>query len=229
MNPSGAFAMKILALEFSSPRRSVAVVQGVGGSNPPTECEAVETGAGCNKPFEMIEAVLQQAGLEREQIDTLAVGLGPGSYTGIRAAIALAQGWQLGRQVNVLGLSSAECLAAQAHAEGIIGRIAVVIDAQRGEFYLANYQLDSAGCSELEPLRLVSPKIVADFETKGERLVGPEVQKWFPQALEMFPRAATLGRLGLSVKKFTSADLLEPIYLRKTTFVKAPPARILPE
>ena len=43
----------------------------------------------------MIEEALREAGLEREQIEVLAVGLGPGSYTGIRVALSLAQGWQL--------------------------------------------------------------------------------------------------------------------------------------
>ena len=49
----------------------------------------------------------------------------------------MAQGWQLARGVKLLGVSSAECLAAQAQAEKIFGRVNVVIDAQRNEFYLA--------------------------------------------------------------------------------------------
>ena len=71
----------------------------------------------------------------------IAVGLGPGSYTGIRAAIAMAQGWQLARGVKLLGVSSAEALAAQAQAENIFGRVNLVIDAQRGEFYLATWEI----------------------------------------------------------------------------------------
>ena len=48
----------------------------------------------------------------REAIEAIAVGLGPGSYTGIRAAIALAQGWQLAREVKTLGVSSVAAMAA---------------------------------------------------------------------------------------------------------------------
>ena len=65
----------------------------------------------------MIEKVLAAAKIEREEIEVLAVGLGPGSYTGIRVAISIAQGWQLARGVKLLGIGSAECLAAQAQAE----------------------------------------------------------------------------------------------------------------
>ena len=75
----------------------------------------------------MIESALRQAGLEREEIECIAVGLGPGSYTGIRAAIALAQGWQLARGVKLLGVSSAECLATQAQAELFTGVAAISV------------------------------------------------------------------------------------------------------
>jgi len=64
----------------------------------------------------------------------LAVGLGPGSYTGIRVALSIAQGWQLAGGVKLLGLSSVECVAAQAQAEKISGRVNVLIDAQRNDF-----------------------------------------------------------------------------------------------
>ena len=52
----------------------------------------------------MIESALAEAKIEREQIEVIAVGLGPGSYTGIRAAISVAQGWQLARGVKLLGV-----------------------------------------------------------------------------------------------------------------------------
>src|SRR5262249_26329055 len=101
--------MTILALEFSSPQRSVAILR-----SPAQVAEVIETGHGVNAPLVMIDEALREAKLEREQIDCLAIGIGPGSYTGIRAAIALAQGWQLAREVKLIGVSSVECIAAQA-------------------------------------------------------------------------------------------------------------------
>ena len=221
--------MKILALEFSSPQRSVAVI--ANGATPGnwTEHEAIEAGAESNTPFEMIKNVLSAAGVERGQVQVLVVGLGPGSYTGIRSAIAIAQGWQLAREVSLQGLSSVECLAAQAHAEGIRGPVCIVIDAQRGEFYLGRYELDAVGWRELEPLRLASREEILRNQETGCVLVGPEVHEWFREGRTIFPRAATLGKLVLDRSNYVRGEQLEPIYLRLSTFVKAPPRRILSE
>jgi tRNA threonylcarbamoyl adenosine modification protein YeaZ len=209
--------MKILALEFSSPQRSVAIVQS-GGFH-----EAL----GASEPFAMIDETLREAKLEREQIDCIAVGIGPGSYTGIRSAISIAQGWQLARPIKLLGVSSADAIAAQAQAEGAIRRVHVIVDAQRGEFYLAGYDLTANGPREVEPLRIVSAADVTQRANAGEALIGPEVTKWFPTGKIIFPRAATLGRLAWARTDFIPGEKMEPIYLRETTFVKAPPPRII--
>jgi len=219
--------MKILALEFSSPQRSVAVLNADARGGVPAISEAVEaTTDNTTKPFSMIEAALKEAGLEREQIEGLAVGLGPGSYNGIRAAIALAQGWQLGSGVKLLGVSSAEGVAAQALADGAQGKFSVVIDAQREEFYVADYEVNAGRLNPLSPLGLVGREEVCRRERAGTLLIGPEVARWFPNGRVVFPRAEMLGRLALARNDFVSGDQLEPIYLRPTNFVKAPPPRV---
>jgi len=176
----------------------------------------------------MVEEVLKQAGLEREQIECLAVGLGPGSYTGIRAAIALAQGWQLACEIKLLGVSSVEAIAAEAEVSGIHGRVSVVIDAQRNEFYLATYEIGDAARREIEPLRLASFAEVQGRAQSGEQLIGPELNKWFASGRVVFPRAAAVARLAASRTGFMPGEKLEPIYLRETKFVKAPPPRVIP-
>lgn len=214
--------MKILALEFSSAQRSVAIL------NREEEVEVVATGGLAAGALGMIEEVLRKANLEREQIECLAVGLGPGSYNGIRAAIALAQGWQLASRLGgmkLLGISSAECLAAQAHAEGLRGKVDVVIDAQRGEWYLASHAISAAGREEIEPLRIVTLEEVERRAAAGAIIVGPEATRGFSSGRILFPRAAALGRLALDLDEFVAGEKLEPIYLRETTFVKAPPPR----
>jgi tRNA threonylcarbamoyl adenosine modification protein YeaZ len=220
--------MTTLALEFSSPQRSVALVRAGPQGSASVVCEVIETGAVGTPAFGMIEDVLRQAQLEREQVECLAIGLGPGSYTGVRAALALAQGWQLARGIKTLGLSTAECIAAEARAQGLSGQVAVVIDAQRNEFYMANYEVNSGGVQEIRKLRLATRAEVLEQQQVGWRLVGPEVTKWFQGGMQLFPRAATLGQLVHGRTDFVSSDKLEPIYLRETKFVKAPPARTLP-
>jgi tRNA threonylcarbamoyl adenosine modification protein YeaZ len=217
--------MKILALEFSSPQRSVAVLD----DGPATTlAEVIETGGRGANALGMVEAALRQAHLEREQVNCLAIGIGPGSYTGIRSIIALAQGWQLATGVNLLAISSADCIAAQAQAEGFTGPVAVIIDAQRQEFYLANYDLLPEAWCATDPLRLVTLEQVRAQAAAGRLLIGPEVNRWFPQGRTVFPRASALGRLAVGRSDFPPGNQIEPIYLRPTTFVKAPPPRQMP-
>ena len=214
--------MKILALEFSSPQRSVAITR----SSDSTVAEVIETGS--SAPLVMIEAALREAQLEREQIECIAVGIGPGSYTGIRVAISIAQGWQLARGVKLLGISSVECIAAQAAEDGVTGRVGVVIDAQREEFYLATYEVTRDSRREIEPLKIVTMAEVRRRADAGEVLIGPEVTRWFTSGKTVFPRAALLGNLALKRTDFIAGEKFEPIYLRETKFVKAPPHRIVP-
>ncbi|MFA6542971.1 MAG: tRNA (adenosine(37)-N6)-threonylcarbamoyltransferase complex dimerization subunit type 1 TsaB [Limisphaerales bacterium] len=211
--------MKILALEFSSARRGVAVVE---DDHVPGLAEGDGLTPG---PFELIEAALRAAGCERGQIECIVVGLGPGSYTGVRSAIALAQGWQLALGVKLLGTSSAEVLAATAQAAGLTGRIAVVIDALRGEFYSASYEIAADGWRETAPLRLLTREAVEALAASGEALVSPDAKCPFAGATKLQPSARELGRLAAGRSDFQPGEKIEPIYLRETSFVKAPPPR----
>jgi len=217
--------MKILALEFSSVQRSAAVVE--AGVHPEARLlgEAIETGPDATRALALIDAALRQAGVRRDQVDLLAVGLGPGSYTGVRSALAVAQGWQLARDLPVIGLSSMECLAWQARAEQFTGPVHLVLDAQRGEFYLSVFELSAGGCRELEALRLATLAEVREREQSGACLLGPEITRWFPAGRVVFPRASVLGERAAGRTASTTADRLEPVYLRETSFQKVRPIR----
>ena len=203
--------MTILAFEFSSARRSVALAHdGI------ILAEAAETGGyRVTNAFGLTEKVLAEAKVSRAEIGVIAVGVGPGSYTGIRAAIAVAQGWQLACAVKLLGVSSAKSLAAQAQAEKIFGRVNVVIDAQRGEFYLAGWEISAAERREVSPLKIVAAAEIEAQKAGGEICVGPEMEK------NLFPTAAMVARLAVGRMDFVAGEKLEPIYLRETAFVKA--------
>jgi tRNA threonylcarbamoyladenosine biosynthesis protein TsaB len=213
--------MKILALEFSSEQRSVALVDSgrVAG-------RASESGGRQTRAFALIDAALREAVWEREAIECIAVGLGPGSYTGIRAAIALAQGWQLARSVHVLGVGSVDCLVAQAHSEGVRGSVHFLIDAQRGEFYCGTAELAQPG-PRLSPLHIIGLE-EARVLPVGALIVEPGLLQLFPGARARCPDAAALGKLASARSDFVSAEKLEPVYLRAVSFVKAPQPRVIP-
>lgn len=207
--------MTILALDFSSDERSVALAR-----DGKVLAEAVERGGGrATNAFALIEKVLAEAKIRREEIETIAVGLGPGSYTGIRAAIALAQGWQLARGVKLLGISSAEAIATQAQRAEIFGHVNVAIDAQRGEFYLATWEISATECREISPLKIVTAAEMDSLKAVGEILVGPVKEKI------LFPAASILAQLAETRQDFLPGEDLTPIYLRATAFVKAPAIR----
>jgi tRNA threonylcarbamoyladenosine biosynthesis protein TsaB len=215
--------MKILALEFSSERRSAAIRD----TSAKTAFEAAETASGPTKAFSLIESALQQAKADRNSIDCIAIGLGPGSYTGIRIAISIAQGWQLVHPIKLQGLSSVETIALQAQEARLFGTVTILIDAQRGEFYLATYNIAQNSIEEITPLRLAIAEEARARASAGDIMVGPEILRWFPAGHQLFPSAAQMARSASRRSEFITGDKLEPIYLRQTTFVKAPPPRTI--
>lgn len=219
--------MKILALEFSSAQRSVALIDSAPGNSRVLGAAGM-TGGRHTQTFALIERVLTTANVAREAVDCLAVGLGPGSYTGIRIAISTAQGWQLASGIKLVGVSGVDCLAARAHAAGWRGRVHLAIDAQRNEFYLATCELGEKEWRVVEPLRLVSPEAVRELLGRGELVAGPDLETVLPGAKPLYPDAETLGLLAARRDNFVSGEKLEPIYLREISFVKAPAPRIDP-
>jgi tRNA threonylcarbamoyladenosine biosynthesis protein TsaB len=84
------------------------------------------------------EAVLQRAGWDWGDLDRLAVGVGPGSFTGLRIGLAAARGAALARGLELAGVSSLRALAAAAEAEAEL--VLAVLDARRGEVFAAGWR-----------------------------------------------------------------------------------------
>jgi tRNA threonylcarbamoyladenosine biosynthesis protein TsaB len=95
----------------------------------------------------MIESLLDEAGVSRQQLDAIAVGRGPGAFTGVRLAISVAQGLALALDIPVVPVSSLAALAQDAPA-GIGETILAVIDARMGEIYAGSFQRVANGLVE---------------------------------------------------------------------------------
>jgi len=208
---------RILALEFSSDRRSVALVQ--GGA---VLAESVQESGRSTRVFSLIDDTLQRAGMTPADVDVVAVGIGPGSYTGIRLAISVAQGWCLAtegnRSVGVIAVNSFEVLAA-----AVVGSAWLVSDAQREEWAVARVEEGQiTGAARLLPLGEVRALAAA------ARVVGPDVVRARGVGETEFPTAGRLGLIAGTRTETVAPELLEAVYLRSAAFVKAPRPRIVP-
>lgn len=126
--------MKILALEFSSRVRSVAAGD-TSAQNPnvrSADSAHVEPHTDPS-PIRLISSVLSDAGWEPGDVEAVVVGLGPGSFTGIRTAIAIAQGWGLARGLPCAGVGALDILAGQLQRSGFVGDALLVLPAQGNE------------------------------------------------------------------------------------------------
>jgi tRNA threonylcarbamoyladenosine biosynthesis protein TsaB len=112
----------------------------------------------------LAQQLLDGAGADWGRIERLAVGLGPGTFTGLRVGIATARGLAQSRSLPLVGVSSLAALAAPAlaaappRAPGVLA----VIDARRGEVFAAAYaQLGDGSPSELSAPRALAPEAIA--------------------------------------------------------------------
>ncbi|MEQ1813098.1 MAG: tRNA (adenosine(37)-N6)-threonylcarbamoyltransferase complex dimerization subunit type 1 TsaB [Candidatus Nitrotoga sp.] len=127
--------MQLLALETSTEYCSVAVYQ-----NGDLQSQSELAGQRHSELLlEMITRVMNEAGLKLSQLDGIAFGAGPGSFTGVRIACGVAQGLALGADLPVLGVCT---LQAVAHVAGR-DKVIATIDARMNEVYFAAYQIQS--------------------------------------------------------------------------------------
>ncbi len=115
-----------------------------------------------------LDALLQRASLTRQNLAGIAVGIGPGSYTGLRVGIATAQGLARGLGISLTGVST---LAAIAHGQLQEDETAIMtLDARRGQVYAAMYHRSDSSLTEcLAPHKVVLTELKERFP--GYRLV----------------------------------------------------------
>ena len=124
--------MKILAVETSTEYCSVALWQDGTVSE---RCQLVGQ-KHSEVLIAMLDAVLQDTGYRIQDMDGIAFGKGPGSFTGVRIACGVAQGLALGADVSVVGVCTLQALAEASGKDKVIA----ALDARMGELYIAAYE-----------------------------------------------------------------------------------------
>ena len=113
-----------------------------------------------------IDRLLREYGIGRDRIACVCAGRGPGSFTGVRIALATAKGMASALGVGLVGVSSLDAVAWNAWSKGLRGKALVVADAMRKEVYPVQYQLAGDGVNRLGADRVV--KAEAFREELGE-------------------------------------------------------------
>lgn len=171
------------------------------------------------------EELLAEAGIAKSQLDAIAVGRGPGAFTGVRLAISIAQGIALALDKPVVPVSTLAALAMQANGE----RILAAIDARMGEIYVAAFERDGVD------LRALNQEVVANPQTavipQGDEWHGVgtgfaaadgALQRRFAERLAQvdaaaLPHAADVARLAalaFARGELMAPERVEPAYLR---------------
>jgi len=206
--------MKIAAFETASEWCSVALwLDG--------EVRAAEARAGQRHGefvLPMLEALLAQARLATGDLQAVAFGAGPGSFTGLRIACGIAQGLAFARGLPACGVSTLEALAEESGAS----RVVACLDARMGEVYYSALEKQGARWRAVVPAQCVPPARVprppgagwigcgsgfAAYGSMGFEVVYPEIH----------PGAAAVARLAaprLAAGEGVDAARIAPVYLR---------------
>jgi len=171
------------------------------------------------------EALLAEAGITRRQLDAVAVGRGPGAFTGVRLAIAVGQGIALALDLPLVPVSTLAALAMRGAGE----RCIAAIDARMGEVYLGRFARAGAGVRALSTEVVVRPELAELPDGDGWHGVGTgfgaadnALPARFGQRLaavdaQALPHAADvaqLAALALAGGEGLAPERVEPAYLR---------------
>jgi tRNA threonylcarbamoyladenosine biosynthesis protein TsaB len=155
--------MKILAFDTSTHWLSVAC-----GDGNAWAARAEHAGEGSSERLlPLIDAVLAEAGVTLRDLDGIAFGAGPGSFTGVRIACGVAQGLALGSARPLVAVSTLEALAEAAWRGRGATRVVACLDARMREVYLAAYERDGDGWRERHAPAVSKPDAVALADVAG--------------------------------------------------------------
>ena len=175
-----------------------------------------------------IDEAIRLAGVSLSGIDLLACTLGPGSFTGLRIGVSTLKGLMMATGKPAVGVSSLAALALNVNNQRAV--IGPMMDAGRGQVYLAYYRYDEDGVlRQLDAERALNPESIADYLKEDVIYVGDGALKYadlirsmsneivIAPEQEQYICASAVGRL--AVEKYRQNDLLDlsacvPFYLR---------------
>lgn len=199
----------------------------------------------------MIDDVLQEAGIKLAALDGLIFGQGPGSFTGVRIGVGVAQGLAFSANLPVVGVSSLQAMAQLAYIKHGQKQVVAAIDARMSEVYNGYFVLDEHNVMQAQQAEAVTPPdqlaqqlsgiVIAPFYAVGtgwdaypEKLSEKLGKQWLALKINdnspdiLFPSAEAMlaiGKVQLENGQGVSAENAQPVYVRDTVSWKKLPGK----
>lgn len=214
----------ILCIETATTNCSVALA--VDGKTVALKEKNTSKYSHAEKLHVFIDHIFKESGILREEIDAIAVSIGPGSYTGLRIGVSAAKGLAFSMDIPVIALNTLEILAQHGSFEADF--IIPMIDARRMEVYSAVFD------SEIQEIDKTAAHILTEnsysqYLLKGKCFFLGDGSKKFEQLIssknavflqDKFPSASSMGKLAEAKYKigdFENVAYFEPFYLKEFT------------
>ncbi|CAM2777264.1 tRNA (adenosine(37)-N6)-threonylcarbamoyltransferase complex dimerization subunit type 1 TsaB [Vibrio rarus] len=197
-----------------------------------------------SKILPMVDELLVEAGVKLTQLDALAFGRGPGSFTGVRIGIGIAQGLAFGADLPMLGISTLQAMAQGAYRTTQAQHVAAAIDARMSEVYWGRFSRQSSGEWHADDNECVIPPLELAHKTVDDERIWTQVGtgweayaeelKSLPLPLQrtesgvLYPESqdiVVLAQHELVHGNQISAEQASPVYLRDKVAWKKLPGR----
>lgn len=188
----------------------------------------------------MVDELLTQANIQIKDVNYLVFGRGPGSFTGVRVGVSVAQGLAMGANLPVVAVSNLKAMAEEAYQKLGAEKVIALIDARMNEVYFAQFERNGEQWNEVEAEQVCSPeKAISQFQVSENVVVvgtgWAAYSQFFEQNLPLVVSDITLPSaeymLSIAQEEITKGNVqsaleIEPVYLRnEVTWEKLPNKR----
>jgi tRNA threonylcarbamoyladenosine biosynthesis protein TsaB len=217
--------MTILGLETSTSVCSVGLVR---DGNPVIEQSLRESHIHSEKLLTLVQDVVRTGGIAMDQLDAVAVSIGPGSFTGLRIGLSTAKGLSYALDKPLVAVSTFEAMAEAGRLRYQSSElITVIVDAKKEEWYVGQFQAVNGRMTETGPVRVRSlddviplvragrPSLVlTDSVDEIRRSIDAHVAIEDVRSCCRGDVVASLGSAKVLKQEFSDASALEPMYLK---------------
>ena len=226
----------ILALDTATEACSVALLH----NGEISTLDEISPRSHTQRILPMVDELLTQANIQIKDVNYLVFGRGPGSFTGVRVGVSVAQGLAMGANLPVVAVSNLKAMAEEAYQKLGAEKVIALIDARMNEVYFAQFERNGEQWNEVVVEQVCSPeKAISQFQISENMIVvgtgWAAYSQFSEQNLPLVVSEITLPSaeymLSIAQEEITKGNVqsaleIEPVYLRnEVTWEKLPNKR----